>query len=106
MSNLRDVIDEREHAVNMLTHGTTDKIGGKFLPGIHLIKLFRFYSRISMNHYWKDKGVFVRMMLVWLVFLRQKCDSVFLFISILFNFRLQKINACTAISLQRKQTTV
>ena len=30
MSNLRDVIEEREQAVNMLTHGTPDKIGGEW----------------------------------------------------------------------------
>lgn len=31
MSNLRDVIEEREHAVNMLTHGTPDKIKGNYI---------------------------------------------------------------------------
>ena len=39
MSNLRDVIEERERGVNMLTQGTSDKIGGEWRKG-HLGQVY------------------------------------------------------------------
>ena len=49
MSNLRDVIDEREHAINMLTHGTPDKIGGKLIKFLETSFILDLMLPFSLN---------------------------------------------------------